>query len=375
MKFIASQKRFIIFPIIFLLFYTFIAAVPLGSDIYFMPVWIRSLTPNAVQQDAEGAIDETTASIHAEASQYKGKAPQYFLTDTHFGYFTGDGELLRSTPITERVSASGTAWTEYPENTAHTPVYRPEGSLITAIDEAGFVHIEQDRLYLFEPGGSAVKQYDSSGKVLWRYLHTAPITAFNSSAQGVVIGFSDGKLVCLNAAGTVRFEFYPGGSNYQVILAAALSENGRFIVCVCGIEQQRVLLIRVDDTKYKIVHHRYLEGNLRRQAFAGFNSEGKYAVFECAEGMGLIDCKNRQSVIIPQQERILGIGKKPYKDIIAVMSQKDQTASLSFIEAPRYTIGKTSFPAQNVFLHQEHETLFLTADTKLARIDIKGMLK
>ncbi|MEL3906041.1 MAG: hypothetical protein P1P65_03280 [Treponema sp.] len=375
MKFIASQKRFIIFPIIFLLFYTFTAAVPLGSDIYFMPVWIRDLTPGTMQQDTEETPDETTASGHAEVSLSEGKAPQYFLTDTHFGYFTAEGELLRSTPITKRVSASRTAWTEYPETAVNTPVYRPDGSLVTTIDEAGFVHIEHDRFYLFEPGGSAVKQYDSSGKVLWRYVHTAPITAFHSSAQGSVIGFSDGKLVCLNSAGTVLFEFYPGGSNYQVILAAALSENGRFIVCVCGIEQQRVLLIRVDETKYKIVHHRYLEGNLRRQAFAGFNNEGKYAVFECAEGMGLIDCRNRQSVIIPQQERILGIGKQPYKDIIAVMSQKEQTASLSFIEAPLYTIGKTSFPAQNIFLLQEHETLFLAADTKLARIDIKGILK
>lgn len=375
MKFTAFDKRFIIFPLIFLLIYIFAAAIPLGSDLYFRPIWIRDIMPNAAQAELEGIEEEKAGEASpVTVVQLNGKIPKAFITDTRFGYFTADGEVLRSSPITRRVSASSTAWTEYGGNAAKTPIYRPDGSPVTVIEEPGFVYIDEDRFYLFEPGGSAVKQYDTNGKPRWRYLHTAPITAFHSTESGAVIGFSDGKLVCLDSEGNIRFDFYPGGSDYQVILGAGISTDGCFAACVCGLNRQRVLLIRIDGNKYKIVHHRYLNGELRRQVFVDFDNEGKTAVFECAEGLGFIDCKKRESGIIPQKGMILASGQFPYQDIMAVMSRQDQTATLSLIEAPAHIVGKTVFPSKNTFLIQERNTLFLATDSKLARIDIKGTL-
>ena len=375
MKFTAFDNRFIIFPIIFLFIYIFAAAVPLGSDLYFMPVWARNLAPNTKQTELEGIIEENTESLQSTAEQFNGKTPKVFITESRFGYFTAEGELLRSIPITERISASSFAWTKYGKTAAETPLYYPDGTLITTINEAGFAYIDDNRFYLFEPGGSAVKQYGADGQPLWRYLHTAPITAFHSAKSGTVIGFSDGKLVCLDAAGSVLFDFYPGGSNYQVILGAGLSEDGRFAACICGLERQRVLLIRIDGNKYKIVHHRYLNGDLRRQVFVDFDSESTTAVFECTEGFGFIDCIRQEVGIIPQQGTLIASGSSPYKNIMAVISKNEQISTLSFVESPSYVIGKTTFPSKNTFLVQERNTLFLATDTKLMRIDIKGILK
>ena len=250
MKMTASDNRFIILPILFLLIYIFAAAVPLGSDIYLKPIWVHTITPDTAQAELEGIDGETeTIEKQVAAEQFAGKTPKVFLTESRFGYFTADGELLRSSPVTQRISASSSAWTEYGNDAVKTPIYRPDGSLITVIDEQGFVYIDEDRFYLFEPGGSAVKQYDAEGKPLWRYVHTAPITAFHSTEGGVIIGCSDGKLAALNPAGDVLFDFYPGGSDYQVILGAALSSDGRLAACVCGIDRQRVLLIRIDGNK------------------------------------------------------------------------------------------------------------------------------
>jgi len=372
MKITAFDNRFIIFPILFLVIYIFVAAMPLGSDLYLEPVWVRSIMPDTAQAELEGIGNAAeTADRKVAAEQFVGKTPKVFLTESRFGYFTADGEVLRSSPITQRISASSSAWTEYGSAAAQTPLYRPDGSLITVIEEPGFVHIDEDRFYLFEPGGSAVKQYDADGKPRWRYLHTVPITAFHSSASGAVIGFSDGKLVGLSPSGAVLFDFYPGGSDYQVILGAALSADGQFAACVCGIDRQRAVLIRIDGNKYKVVHHRYLEGNLRRQVFVGFDVKGENAVFECAEGIGFIDCDKLLSGIIPQHGMVLAGGQNPYKDITAIISRQEQNATLSFIEAPIYVVWKTSFLSKNAFLVQDRETLFLTTDTKLARIDIK----
>jgi len=371
MKFTAFDKRFIVFPLIFLFIYIFAAAIPLGSDLYFNPVWIRDITPDAAQAELEG-IEETKEEYNPQAqAQFEGKTPKAFITDTRFGYFTADGQILKSAPITQRISASSAAWTEYGESACKTPIYRPDGSLITVIEEAGFVYIDEDRFYLFEPGGSAVKQYGTDGKPLWRYLHTAPITAFHAAKSGAVIGFSDGKLVCLDSNGHVVFDIYPGGSDYPVILGAGLSADGCFAACVCGINRQRALLIRIDGNKHKIVHHRYLTGNLRRQVFVDFDDGGRNAVFECAEGIGFIDCERLVSGIIPQQGSLCASGRQPYKNITAIVSQQDQSSTLSLVEAPAYILGSTVFASKNTFLLQEQKTLFLATDTKLARIDIK----
>lgn len=372
MKFIAFDKRFVIFPLIILLLYMFTAAAPLGDDPYLYPMWIRDITPDAAQAELEGIEEERAGeNPQAAAALFAGKVPLAFLTDARFGYFTEEGELLRTAPITRRMSVSAAAWTEYGSNATRTPIYKPDGTLITVIEEPGFVYIDEDRFYLFEPGGSAVKQYGADGTVLWRYLHTAPITAFHSAESGAVIGFSDGKLVCLDSSGTIVFETYPGGSDYQVILGAGISKDGHYVVCVCGINQQRVLLIRVDGTKYKIVHHRYLAGNLRRQVFVGFDENGDSALFECTEGIGFIDCRNLVSGIIQEQGTVLANGKHPYKNMITVISRQDQTATLSLIESPGYILGKTAFASKNIFLQQDQDKIFLATDKKLIRIDIK----
>lgn len=373
MKLKDSNKKFIIFSLIFVIIYVFAAAVPLGSDVYFLPVWVRSIVPDSAQRELAGIIGERAADIRLDAAQFENASPKAFMAGNRFGYFTDDGTLLRSSVITDRVSLSSKMWSVYPENSVSAPIYAPDGTQRTAINAAGFVHIDDDRIYLFEPGGCTVARYTEEGMQQWRYAHTAPITAFQSSPAGAVIGYSDGKLVCLTDTGSVRFDFYPGGSNYQVILGAALSEDGTLAACVCGIDRQRALLIRAEETRYKIVQHVYLKGNLRRQVFVDFDTDGEHAVFECADGIGVFNCRRFSSNIMPIAGSITSNGLAPYKNIMAVLTQTEHAAALSIIEKPIHLIGTTTFPSRNTFLIQDREKLFIVTDSHLTRIDIKGV--
>ena len=368
-----AAKKHIILPLIFLMIYIFIAAIPLGPDVYCMPLWICSLIPNRAQSAIATFNKETISNIQAAPEEYTGKALKSLITGNRFGYFTEEGALLRSSLITDRATASAKAWTEYTEQAVNTPLYKPNGEKITSIDDAGFVHIDEDRFYLFEPGGNAVAEYDEKGKRLWRQIHTAPITAFNSSPKGSIIGYSDGKLVYIDRAGRTKFDFYPGGSNCQVIFGAALSEQGQYAACVCGLDRQRVLLIRMDHAKHKIVYHAYLTGNIRRQVFVDFDQEDKNVIFECAEGMGFIDCEKLVSTIIPEQGAILSWGTHAYKNMTSVLTQHNNRATIFLIEKPMHLRGKIVFSADNPCLIQEGKHFFLATDTHLARIDIQGI--
>ncbi|MGP1593896.1 MAG: hypothetical protein ACTTH8_01455 [Treponema sp.] len=373
MKFKDTNKHFIIFPLIFLVIYMFTATVPLGSDVYFLPVWVRTIAPDSAQAELAGMTGDKLFSICAEPEAFAAESPKAFISGSRFGYFTESGTLLRSEVIKNNVSLSSEMWTAYSENALKTPVYRPNGELFTTIDKAGFIHIDEQRLYLFEPGGNIVAYYNTDGQQVWRYAHTAAITAFHSAAMGTVIGYSDGRLVYLNNEGVPLLDLYPGGSNYQIILGAALSEDGRFIACLCGIDRQRALLIRVEKNKYKIVQHQYLKDSLRKQLFVDFDKDGNNAFFECSDGIGIFDCRHFSTGILPVKGTITASGLHPYKNITTVITQNEQSAVLSIVETPMHLIGSTTFPSKNTFLIQERDSLYVATDRSLARIDIKGV--
>ncbi|WP_252714399.1 PQQ-like beta-propeller repeat protein [Treponema phagedenis] len=349
----------------------------MGDDMYFMPVWIANTEPSEsgfFTESIERAEEpDYSKDIPVPSNLFESTDAKPFILGNRFGYFTSAGKVLSSFKIYHRISASENAWTMYPENAQKARVYKPSGEILTEITEPGFVHIDDDRIFLFGPGGNVVCQYDNSGKKLWQYLHTAPITAFQSSPAGAIIGFSDGRLVYIKSTGDVFFEFYPGGSNYQLILGAAISENGKLAAAVCGIDAQRVILIRLEEDQYKIIHHSYLDAPLRRQVFVDFDKEGKIAVFETDKGIGMIDCKNLKTAIIPAKGEIVSVGITPYRNIMLLLNQEEKDCSLSAFEQPIQKIGSVQFKANNVYLSQSGKEIYLGVDSKIAKIDIRGL--
>lgn len=335
----------------------FLAAIPMGSDIYFEPVWTQRIVPN---QTSDGL-------------KFSNAGVESYILGNMFGYFTPDGEILSAKTIQERVSVSPAAWSVYSSDAHDTPVFYPDGSLKITIAGNGFIHLNETRTYLFFPGGDGVSEFSNTGKQLWKREHIAPISAFNSSNSGTVIGYADGELTCMSPEGKEIFSFYPGGSDAQVILGAAISKDGSLVACVSGIDRQRFLLIRVSGTQSKILYHTYLEGNLRRQAFVNFESNGLFAFFETAQGLGIIDCKKLETHIIPTSEQIIAAGEAPEDALFVTLSKNDKKYTLSAIERPDHLIASTSFTAENVFLIQREKAIYLGTDDTISRIDIRGI--
>lgn len=357
-----NLKYIISGSILFLLVYIFVAAIPMGKDVYFEPVWTK---------DISTVPDATVTDRQPFSSDKKFEA---FILGNRFGYFTPDGTILSSTQTDERISVSSNAWTVYPQDAHDTVIYYPDGSEKMTIPESGFVYLNNNRTYLFLPGGEGVSQYANDGSILWTREHTAPITAFNSSAAGTIIGYADGQIVCLKPDGTEVFDFNPGGSKYQVILGVALSENGKMAACVSGIDNQRFILIRIaSNGQYKIIFHTYLEGNLHRQAFVDFEKNGKYAFFEADKTLGIVDCTHLTASRIPIQGQIVAAGECPGEALFVVLIKNDTTYTLAAIERPDHLIASTSFTAHNAFLIQREQVIYLGTDDSISRIDIRGL--
>ena len=287
-----------------------------------------------------------------------------------FGYFSDDGKVIMSREIMDKVSASSSYWCQYGTDAKETKIYNPFGNLVTTIKAIGFVHIVKDRIYLFMPGGYGLAEYSTKGERLWKYEHTATITAFHSNDKGVVLGYSDGRVAYLDKDGNEVFNFYPGGSAYQVISGVALSGDGKFIACVSGIEKQRILLVHVMAHHYKIVKHEYLKGNLYRQVFVSFDNDSSCAIFESSDGIGIIDCKSYQIQFIGEKEKIVNVCDD--KKLITILTQENDRCKLIIIEKPFKKVATTTFNASETFLLQDKNKLFIGSGLKISAVEIKN---
>lgn len=383
MFFKGKNKYIFLSSIVFIFFYVFITPVPMGKDVYFMPQWITPITryPSGTAGFAGASSD---ASENAAEGYESGKLMS-FVSGDYFGYFSKDGTIVKSERIRERVSISDYAQAVYPEKAFSTKIYSPHGSLLTEIKAPGYVFIDEDRFFLFEPGGSSVSKYTAAEKTdgavqpakrQWRQVHTAPITAFHSSKSGTVIGYSDGKLSYIDSMGANTFSFYPGGSKYHVIAGAAVSDDGSKIACVCGLEKQRVLLISVTGNHYKIVHHSFLKEDLRRQVFMTFEKNSRFVVFESADGIGVIDCKKSETFFLTdnaEKTAVVNAGTEHEKNILTTLLKTANGYTLTLAEFPNFILGKTEFSSKDAFLVQKNGTVYLGLNDKIAAFAVQGL--
>ena len=357
MNFKGNLKYIVTGSVVFLIIYMFVASIPMGSDIFFEPVWTKT-------------IGET---VTPDAAKFGAKGTEAFNLGDRFGFFTPDGTILSSIRTDDRVAVSPGAWASYPQNAEATVIHNPDGSVRATINAAGYVHLDGNRTYIFLPGGDAVSQYDDKGKLLWTREHTAPITAFNSSPSGTITGYADGQLTLTKSDGTTVFSFYPGGSDFPVILGAAVSDDGTLAACVCGVDRQRVILIKIEGNQYKVIFHKYLEGNLRRQAYVDFEKNSSSVIFEYEKGIGVIDCKKNTASFIPFDGKIVATGECPGDKLVVALMQNGSAYTLAAIEQPNHLIASVRFTAKNAFLVQREAAIFLGMDDRISRINIRGI--
>ncbi len=347
---------------LFLAIYLVIATIPIGPDLRFEPVWTVDL----------GSIPATDLSPDAALAIPAGDDIEPFILGSRFGYFSPSGAIPMNVLTDERVTISSAGWSVYRDSAASSELRFRDGSSRLKIDAEGHPFLSGERAYLFLPGGDSVSLYGRSGARVWTREHSAPITAFSSSPGGTVIGYADGYLAVMDDA-QEAFSFYPGGSDLQVVLGAAISKDGSLVGCVSGIDRQRFLLIQSRGGKHKILHHVYLEDNLRRSVYVSFDPSGRFAFFETSNGLGVVDSLKLESWIIPLSGTVVSTGECLEDTLFMVLSRDGEEFVLSAIERPNHVVATERFPGTVGFLTQRGTSLYLGVDGKISRIDIRGL--
>lgn len=339
-----------------LLLFIFFAAEPTGKQAFFEPVSVFEIKNMEAQAKSEKLFP--------------------FVSGGFFGFFDINGKVVFAKEQNNEFSVSDSIWTNYTFKSPYggnlsdevvaekAVIFSPSGTELFSVEAKGALHLSSDRVFVFFPSGNSIGEYDKSGKLLWTYSMPGIITAFACNDEFTVLGSSEGYVAFLDKTGAEKFCFYPGGSKIQIIYGLAISRDGKYIACLCGLDKQRLMLFEANDY-HKTVFHTFLNESLRKQAKMFFDEDTKYLFSETAEGIAILNCKTLVLTQTSTQGSLTNYTVKTNAGNFILLTQKTNKAFLTLFDSSARQLAQTSFTCEFSSMVQNENNFYLIIDNKL----------
>ncbi|MDR1784967.1 MAG: hypothetical protein LBR23_00650 [Spirochaetaceae bacterium] len=350
MKFNKRKAILIASGFLFFLLYVVFAARPLSEALHLEPAW---------------TIDIAEAEVQPAAGK---ELLPYKLGHT-LGYFTPEGAIVSRVTFPFAASISSSYWAAFLPDASRTVFYTSDGREAGVIGGSGFPFFDEDRAFLFSPGGAAVSRISGTGQILWTNEGYAPITSFESTPNGAVAGYADGIIRLFSPEGAVH-EVEPGGSGFPVILGAALSPDARMVASVSGIQGQRFILTRVEGEVNKVVSHRYLERETNEQVLVKFNAGGTCVYYNPLGALCVYDCLRGTTTEIPVDGAVIDVQEVPGGPFAFGLSKSGITYTVWILEKMSKVVGSFSFEADSAFIRTSPGALYVGKNSTIAKINV-----
>lgn len=346
--------------------YLFIASAPVGNEIALVPAWHRPLdgaeSAEAVRAPAEGA----PLIAYRLGSQAAGKA-------NAFGYFDRDGNFSVARRTEARFSISEEAWAEYGARPRVLGIRDPRGGTKASVEADGYPFLDDGRIFVVSPEQNSVAAFDGDGKPAWTRDFPAPITTADASAGMFLAGMLDGAIELVDASGDRLFAFEPGGSRIPLIVAARLSEDGKRIALICGLDEQRFLLLEKTNGSFKVAHHESLGEGFRRPAIADFTRDGRWVLYERQEGLGVYDLKNRKGAVVRLEGGLAAIETDADGGRVFAATYGGPSGRLLVgIDLPDLVFLQAPYSGSTSFIARDGDRIFVGVADSLSALDIVG---
>ena len=357
------QKNNLHFLLLFSALAFFFAYILLGS---------KSIAPS-LALEPEWTID--LASYKKENTSQDGELIPYKLGQI-MGYFTSGGKLASLVSFPYRASISRFYQAEFLPNANKTEFFHSTGARAGIIEENGFPYFEDDRVFVFHPGGASFSAVNADGSVAWTYEGYAPITAFASSNAGVAAGGADG-IIRVFAHNVPPHEIIPGGSTYPIIFGVAISSDGKMVACISGIEQQRFVLTKIENGVNKVLFHRYLQNETREQMFMRFNAKGNVVYYGVKDALCVFDIARGRTKEIPINGELLAVAELENLNFAFALSKNNSTYTVWILENASTLAGSFSFDADHAFISAvqaaDNNTgaLYVGKDMLISKINVR----
>ena len=340
-----------LFLIIFIsIIYIILSAKPLNKEYSFTPVWKIS-TANPVINSASS------------------KNVSYFHLGQTLGYFDDDGNISLFKTFPTKVSISKDYFATYSTEANNTEFFKADGTKAGVIEASGFPYFSDNLIYVFLPGGCSFSKCSETGKILWTFEGTFPITAFAAKEKYTAVGLSNGTIKVLNnETGVTEIDFAPGGSDYPVILGLDISDDGQYIASISGHNHQRFVLSHREENQQKIIYHRFFEDDSPYRTIVHFSRDGKRIFYNFYNGLGIYNLENKTERTLELKDKLLSIEETD--DLTILMGKKKNTYTVSIIDNTDTLEGSFSFTADSAFIHASGNNIYLGKDNSISKISV-----
>jgi hypothetical protein len=369
---VKSQKQIgLIAGVVLFIVYLLGAARPIPLETVLVPRWLNSLEFGNPMVLGGGIASANTNSGVATSQQI---IP--FSLGDRFGYISRDGHLSVNQTKKANLSLSPDYWAEYEAEPSQIMINGNNGETVTVIeDPRGYPFFLDGKIFLINSVQTAISAIDVSGETAWTYEFAAPLTCADSAAGLVLIGSLDGMVGLLDSRGRQIFSFDPGGSRYSVILGCAISRDGSRLALICGIDEQRFLILEHFGSSagdYKVVYHEFLGHGFRRPVYITFAENDRWVVFERGGGLGFYEISSRKSEQVKLDGEICAIDHSGGKGMVfTVVSYSETQKKLIGIRLPNKVIIESPFISKEVFLGRMDSRVIAGGGQTLASFDLE----
>lgn len=358
MLFMSKKFRFLIPACsVLIFFYIILAARILPKEIQFTPEWTVDVD---TQTPGDSQKDDFSSAIPFKLGQT-------------LGYISKDGILLHKLTFPYKAAICDDFYAVYGTASENIDFFEPDGTKAGTISQTGFPFFTDDKKCLFLPGGASFAVLNDDGSKKWDFAASTPVTAFSISKSGIVAGFADGNVVAFDNDGNKISEYKPGGSTYEVIYGAAISDSARFTATLSGQENQRFVVSEnfSKGTNSSIIFYKTMKNELNRQVLVKFTKDEKNVYYDSADGVGLVNLKAMKDTMIPIKGRILSIRESESGKEVFILSKQGGTYTVSAVEGFGVLAGSFSFDASSACIETEGDSLFVGRDSKISKIRIE----
>ena len=336
---------------LFIIIYIILAAKPLGKEYHFTPQWRKNITMPAIK------------TVPAGTEQI------YFKLGQTIGYFTEDGQITTFKTFPFKASISSEYYTVYNTEDTNITFYNNKNEEQGTFTISGFPFFEDDRIYMFLPGGASFSKCNEKGEPVWTNENTIPLTAFSSKEKYTTTGYADGTIkVFENTTGIEAFSFAPGGSDYKVILGLDISSDGTYIASVSGHNKQRFVLTKNEGNQPKIIFHIFLDSDMNRQTVVKFCDNDKRVLYNYDEYLGIYNIEKEKNTNIKIDKTVIAIEETD--SLIFVLGKKNSEYTVYIIEKTDTLEGSFSFTADTAFIKAFNNNLYIGQDTSISKVSI-----
>lgn len=359
---VINKKKILIFVLIgfiFTILYVLVGVKSLSKEYNFSPEWKINIS----------SVGTTNEFLTQKGLDESNQQHFYFKLGQNIGYFTEGGEISLYKTFPSRSAISDYFYTFYNSDGKNLELFDTNGKSISVLSEQGFPFFDEDRIYVFLPGGSSFVRCNETGKRKWIYEGIIPITAFSSNDNFTAVGFADGNIkVFNNTDGTIEISYEPGGSDYAVIYGIDISSDGKYIASVSGRDKQRFVIAKREKNQPKIIFHDFLNSDITQRTLVHFSETNDKVIYNYGNMLGIYDFNSNSLTNIKLHNRIISIEET--ENLFFLLGKQDSQYTVYSVEKTDALQGEFSFEASSAFIKTHDNSLYVGKNNTISKLKI-----